>query len=151
MMRNLDYAVFGIIAVILLSGCVGDKEVAPKTTPTTVPTTTTEPCRLSQDECDMHCERMCGPDGVDYCLFDEEGCSCKYECGVETTNTSTTTIGHVTCDTYCRGIDKYESGICRKNSGECRTRGVKEAYVSRGNKYCLKISGPEDSCCCRLE
>ncbi|MBU4202081.1 MAG: hypothetical protein L6243_03970 [Candidatus Altiarchaeales archaeon] len=153
MMRNQDYAVFGIIAVILLSGCLGDRndeEAAPETTLTTIPTTTTELCGLSQDECDTHCESMCGPDEVDYCLFDEEGCNCKYECGVETTSTSTTTIGHVTCDVYCRGIEKYESGICRINSGECRSRGVKEIYVPRGNKYCPK-NRPESSCCCRLE
>jgi len=152
MMRNRDYAVFGIIAVILLSGCLGgrNEEAAPGTTLSTIPTTTAEPCGLSQDECDTHCESMCGPDGVDYCLFDEEGCNCKYECGVETTSTSTTTIGHVTCDIYCKMIG-YESGICRINSGECRSRGVKETYTPRGNKFCLKISGPEDSCCCRLE
>jgi len=150
MMRNLDYAIFGIIVVILLSGCVGDEEAAPETTLTTIPTTTAEPCRLGEEECETHCEEMCGPDGVDYCLFDEEGCNCKYECGVETTSTSTTTtIGHVTCDIYCRGIEKYESGVCRINPGECRTRGVKETYVPRGNKYCPK-NRPESSCCCRL-
>ena len=152
MMRNLYYAVFGIIAVILLSGCLGgrnDEEATPETTLTSIPTTTAELCKLSQDECDTHCESMCGPDGVDYCLFDEEGCNCKYECGVETTSTSTTTIDHVTCDIYCRMIE-YESGVCRINPGECRTHGVKETYKVKGNKYCPK-NRPEDSCCCRIE
>jgi len=143
----------GVLIVILLSGCIGvrKEEEGPPENATTVPASTTIVCKLNQDICNEHCEERCGEKGVEYCFFDETGCSCKYRCGKETTTTvATTTISKkMTCDGYCRKIG-YESGICRINSGECRSRGVKEVYKVKGNKYCPK-NQPEDSCCCRIE
>jgi len=153
-MKNFSCVIAGILIIILLSGCIGvmrEEEHPPETTLTTLQAPTTTICRLNQETCNSHCGERCGSKGVDYCLFDESGCNCKYKCGRATTTiTTTTTIsGRVDCSTYCRKIG-YMSGTCRINPGECRTRGVKEVYKVKGNKYCPK-NRPEDSCCCRIE